>query len=54
MDNIWIWLVVEPYPPEKYEFVNLDDYDSQPNGKIKMTQTTNQVVYSRIKIWGFP
>ena len=22
MDNLWIWLVVEPYPSEKYEFVN--------------------------------
>ena len=25
MDNLWIWLVVEPYPSEKYEFVNRDD-----------------------------
>ena len=25
MDNPWIWLVVEPYPFEQYEFVNRDD-----------------------------
>ena len=28
------WLVVEPYPSERYEFVNWDEY-SQLNGKIK-------------------
>jgi len=27
------WLVVEPYPSEKYDFVNWDDY-SQEIGKI--------------------
>ena len=27
MDNVWIWLVVEPYPSETYEFVNWDDDD---------------------------
>jgi hypothetical protein len=26
MVNILIWLVVSTYPPEKYEFVNWDDY----------------------------
>ena len=37
------WLVVEPYPSEKYEFVSWDDY-SQLNGKIiQMFQTTNQI-----------
>ena len=25
LDNLWIWLVVEPYPSEKDEFVNWDD-----------------------------
>ena len=25
MDDLWIWLVVERYPSEKYEFVNWDD-----------------------------
>ena len=30
--NIYCWLVVEPYPSEKYEFVNGDDY-SQYMGK---------------------
>ena len=42
MDNLWIWLVVEPYPSEKYEFVNWDD-DIPNIWKIKvMFQTTNQ------------
>ena len=40
MVNIYIyvyWLVVEPYPSEKYEmmeFVSWDDYSSQLNGTI--------------------
>ena len=43
--SLHYWLVVEPYPSEKYEFVNWDD-DSQLNGKIKvMFQTTNQIMY---------
>ena len=38
------WLVVdEPYPSEKYDFVNWDDGYSQLNGKIKvMFQSSNQ------------
>ena len=38
MVNIYVyWLVVEPYPSEKYEmmeFVSWDDYSSQLNGKL--------------------
>ena len=37
---LWGWLVVEPYPFEKYEFVSWDDY-SQYMKKI-MFQTTTQ------------
>jgi hypothetical protein len=33
-DGTLYWLVVEPYPSEKYEFVSWDYY-SQLNGKIK-------------------
>ena len=33
------WLVVEPYPSEKYEFVSWDDY-SQLNGKTKFQATS--------------
>ena len=39
------WLVVEPYPSEKYEFVNWDDY-SIPNiwkNAIHVPVTTNQI-----------
>ena len=38
------WLVVEPYPSEKYEFVNWDD--SIPNiweNKSHVPVTTNQI-----------
>ena len=43
---IIIWLVVEPYPSEKYEFVSWDDGIPNMNGKIKiMFQTTNQYIY---------
>ena len=39
-----IWLVVEPYPFEKYEFVNWDDSDDyyQYMEKSTMFPTTNQ------------
>ena len=37
-----IWLVVEPYPFEKYDFVNWDN--SSQHGKIKNVLTTNQVL----------
>ena len=38
-------LVVEPYPSEKYEFVNWDDDIPNSHGKIfKMFQTTNQMM----------
>ena len=48
--NLWLnwniiyiyWLVVEPYPSEKYEFVSWD-YCSQYTEKRKMFQTTNQI-----------
>ena len=36
-----IWLVVEPYPSEKYEFVNRKDIW---NGKKNMFQTTTQIL----------
>ena len=43
---IIIWLVVEPYPSEKYEFVSWDDGIPNMNGKVKiMFQTTNQYIY---------
>ena len=36
------WLVVEPYPSEKYEFVNwTDDIPSFCGKMFKMFQTTN-------------
>ena len=35
------WLVVEPYPSEKYEFVSWDD--DIPNIWKKRFQTTNQI-----------
>ena len=40
-----IWLVVEPYPSEKYDFVNWDDDIPSMNGKIKshVPVTTNQL-----------
>jgi hypothetical protein len=38
------WLVVEPYPSEKYDFVSWDDEIPNIYGKIKaMFQTTNQI-----------
>ena len=42
MDNLWTWLVVEPCPSEKYEFVNWGD-DAPNIWKImfKMFQTTS-------------
>ena len=39
---ILTWLVVEPYPSEKYEFVIWDDGHSQYMETHKMFQTTNQ------------
>ena len=39
MDNLWIWLVVEPYPDEKYEFVNWDD--DIPNRREKQKNGPN-------------
>jgi len=36
------WLVVEPYPSEKYEFVSWDDEIPIYYGKEKMFETTNQ------------
>ena len=43
MGNLLIWLVVEPYPSGKYEFVSWDD--NSPNiWKKKMFQTTNQIM----------
>jgi hypothetical protein len=42
-DRKVIWLVVEPDPSEKYEFVSWDDEIPNDWGKIKvMFQTTNQ------------
>ena len=44
MDNSW--LVVEPYPSEKYEFVNWDDdiptFPTEWKNHKVMFQTTNQ------------
>ena len=52
MDNLWIWLVVEPYPSEKYEFVNIDDDIPNISGKIKvMFQTTNQCNIMQKKLY---
>ena len=48
MDNLCIWLVVEPYPPKNMK-VNWDE--DIPNGqsqymeKIKMFQSTNQIIW---------
>ena len=39
----YTWLVVESYPSEKYEFVSWDDL-LPIYGKIKMFQTTNQII----------
>ena len=41
-DYMVIWLVVEPYPSEKYDFVSWDD-EIPKIWKIKMVQTTNQL-----------
>jgi len=40
--EILIWLVVEPYPAEKYEFVSWDDDIPYIFKNKKMFQTTNQ------------
>ena len=50
---VYIWLVVEPTPLEKHEFVSWDDAYSQLNGKIiQMFQTTNQIwIYEHIYIY---
>jgi hypothetical protein len=40
-----IWLVVEPYPSEKYDFVSWDDEITNMWKNKKMFQTTNQMVY---------
>ena len=57
---MFYWLVVEPYPSEKYEFVTWDDENPnmwKNNGHIPVT-TTNQIFLvdrKRIKIeHGFP
>jgi len=47
------WLVVEPYPSEKYDFVSWDDDIPNIMGKIKaMFQTTNQltIIHSPEKV----
>ena len=41
INHKYTWLVVEPYPSEKYESVSWDDY-SQYMENTKMFQTTNQ------------
>ena len=42
---IYHWLVVEPHPSEKYDFVNWDDEIPNISGKIEfMFQTTNQMM----------
>ena len=38
-----IWLAVEPYPSEKYDFVSWDDDIPNWMEKWKMFQTTNQL-----------
>jgi len=40
------WVVVEPYPSEKYDFVSWDDEIANMMGKkIQMLQTTSQSTY---------
>ena len=39
-----IWMVVEPYPSEKYEFVNGKDYIPYMKWKIKLMFQTHQPV----------
>ena len=55
MDNLWIWLVVEVYPAEKYEYVNWDDdipnlwgkCCKPPNGGLNC----HVADYQRVLIW---
>ena len=42
--NILFWLVVEPNPSEKYDFVSWDDY-SQLNGQIKHVPNHQPVLF---------
>ena len=42
---MFIWLVVEPTPPEKYEFVSWDEDIPNMRKKQGMFQTANQSSY---------
>ena len=42
MVNNYNWLVVEPYPSEKYDFVSWEDEIPNWMEKNKIFQTTNQ------------
>ena len=55
MDNLWIWLVVEPYPSEKYDIVNWDDELLNIwEHRIHVPVTTNQHRVSKDESWISP
>ena len=48
MDNLWIWLVVEPYPSEKYESIGMMTF---PMEKLKIITNQTKHKEKRNKAW---